>query len=138
MEAHEEAGDPFEGAQTRLLHGSRLRRSGQRVVAREALAAARDAFRSMDLSHGATAAADELAATGVTARRGSRSSGAALTSQETRVALRAAQGMSNREIAASLFLSPETVERHLSSVFQKRGFRSRAQLAASFARPEDE
>jgi DNA-binding NarL/FixJ family response regulator len=57
-----------------------------------------------------------------------------LTSQETRVALLAARGLSNREIGASLFLSPKTVERHLSSVFRKRGFRSRTELAASFAR----
>ena len=60
-----------------------------------------------------------------------------MTSQETRVALLAAQGMSNREIGAALFLSPKTVERHLSNVFRKRGFRSRTELAASFARSPD-
>ena len=53
------------------------------------------------------------------------------------MALLAAQGMSNREIGASLFLSPKTVERHLSNVFRKRGFRSRTELAASFARSPD-
>jgi DNA-binding NarL/FixJ family response regulator len=56
-----------------------------------------------------------------------------LTSQETRVALLVARGLSNREIAAALFLSPKTVEHHLASVFRKRGFRSRTQVAAAFA-----
>jgi DNA-binding NarL/FixJ family response regulator len=68
------------------------------------------------------------------ARRGPVAGDLPLTSQQTRVALLAARGLSNREIGASLFLSPKTVERHLSSVFRKRGFRSRTELAASFAR----
>jgi DNA-binding NarL/FixJ family response regulator len=88
----------------------------------------------MDLTHWATVATDELAATGATARRRSTSGDEALTSQETRVALLAAQGLANKEIGASLFLSPKTVERHLSQVFRKRGFRSRTELAAAFAR----
>jgi DNA-binding NarL/FixJ family response regulator len=45
----------------------------------------------------------------------------------------AARGCPNKEIAAALFLSPKTVERHLSSVYRKRGFRSRTELAAAFA-----
>ena len=57
-----------------------------------------------------------------------------LSSQETRVALMVATGMSNREVAAALFLSPKTVERHLGNVFRKRGFRSRTELAAAYAR----
>ena len=60
-----------------------------------------------------------------------------LTSQETRVALHAAKGMSNKEIAAALVLSPKTVEHHLSSVYRKRGFRSRAALARAFRPRED-
>jgi DNA-binding CsgD family transcriptional regulator len=57
-----------------------------------------------------------------------------LTSQETRVALLVAGGLSNCEVAAALFLSPKTVEHHLASVFRKRGFRSRTELARAFAR----
>jgi DNA-binding NarL/FixJ family response regulator len=53
------------------------------------------------------------------------------------VALHAAKSLSNKEIAATLFLSPKTVERHLSSVYRKRGFRSRTELAANFRRPDD-
>src|SRR5688572_26546176 len=45
-----------------------------------------------------------------------------LTSQETRIALHAAKGMSNKETAAALFLSPKTVEHHLGSVYRKGGF----------------
>ncbi len=134
MQAHAAASDPFEAARTRLLYGGRLRRAGQRVAARVELGAARDAFDSMELTHWSTVAAQELAATGATARRGPVAGDVPLTSQETRVALLAARGLSNREIGASLFLSPKTVERHLSSVFRKRGFRSRTELAASFAR----
>ena len=56
-----------------------------------------------------------------------------LTSQETRLALLVARGLSNREVAAALFLSPKTIEHHLASVFRKRGFRSRTELASAFA-----
>ncbi|MGH8836506.1 MAG: hypothetical protein ACRDWG_16140 [Actinomycetes bacterium] len=59
-----------------------------------------------------------------------------MTSQETRVALLAAMGIVEPEIGASL-LSPKTGERHLSNVFRKRGFRSRTEVAASFARSPD-
>ena len=60
--------------------------------------------------------------------------GEPLTAQETRVALMVAQGLPNREVAAALFLSPKTVEHHLSNIFRKRGLRSRTELAALFAR----
>ena len=49
------------------------------------------------------------------------------------MALLVARGLSNREVAAALFLSPKTVEHHLASVFRKRGFRSRTELASAFA-----
>jgi DNA-binding NarL/FixJ family response regulator len=137
LEAHASGEDPFETARTRLLYGARLRRTGQRVAARGQLSAALDAFETMDLTHWSTVAAEELAATGATARRRTAPGDAPLTSQETRVALLAASGMSNKEIGASLFLSPKTIERHLSNVFRKRGFRSRTELAAAFARSPD-
>jgi DNA-binding NarL/FixJ family response regulator len=56
-----------------------------------------------------------------------------LTSQETRVALLVARGLSNREVAGALFLSPKTIEHHLAGVFRRRGFRSRTELASAFA-----
>jgi DNA-binding CsgD family transcriptional regulator len=134
LDSHAAADDPFEEARTRLALGGRLRRGGHRVAARAQLDEARRAFEAMDLDHWSGVAAGELAATGSTARRRSVPGEAPLTSQETRVALLAAQGLSNREIGASLFLSPRTVERHLTSVYRKRGFRSRTELAAAMAR----
>ena len=138
LTAHAEGGDPFETARTRLLYGGRLRRTGHRVAAREHLAAARDAFVGMDLTHWVAVAERELAATGATARRQPATGNEPLTSQETRVAILVAQGMSNKEIGAALFLSPKTVERHLGNVFRKRGVRSRTELAVAYARAPDQ
>jgi DNA-binding CsgD family transcriptional regulator len=125
--------DPFEQARTRLLLGSRLRRAGQRVAAREQLRPACEAFAGMELTRWADVAAAELRAAGDGARSRPPGTGSGLTSQETRVALLVAEGLSNKEVAAALFLSPKTVERHLGSVFRKRGFRSRSELVRAYA-----
>jgi hypothetical protein len=66
--AHADASDTFETARTHLLYGARLRRSGQRVKAREQLRTAHDAFEEMDLTAWVLRAADELAATGAKPR----------------------------------------------------------------------
>jgi DNA-binding CsgD family transcriptional regulator len=133
LAAHGQAADAFEAARTRLLYGARLRRAGPRVAAREQLRAALEAFTAMDLTAWSQRATDELAATGATARLRRPLASEPLTSQETRVALLVARGLSNREVAAALFLSPRTVEHHLASVFRKRGIRSRTEVAAAFA-----
>lgn len=125
--------DPYESARTRLLHGSRLRRDGRRLAARAQLDAAHQEFEAMELTHWAEVAAAELRATGANPRRRSTGTDEGLTSQETRVALLVAEGRSNKEVAAALFLSPKTIERHLGSVFRKKGFRSRAELARHYA-----
>ncbi|HJQ89039.1 MAG TPA: LuxR C-terminal-related transcriptional regulator, partial [Propionibacteriaceae bacterium] len=88
--------------------GARLRRSGQRVKARERLRTADEAFEEMDLTAWVLYAADELAATGAKPRTRRPQATEPLTSQETWVALHAANGMSNKEIAGALFLSPKT------------------------------
>jgi DNA-binding NarL/FixJ family response regulator len=136
LTAHAIAPEAFEEARTRLLYGAMLRRGGRRVAAREQLRTAHDAFVQMDLTAWVARAADELAATGASARPRRPLATEPLTSQETRVALLVAQGLSNREVAAALFLSPKTIEHHLSSVFRKRGFRSRTELARTFATGE--
>jgi DNA-binding NarL/FixJ family response regulator len=133
LAAHAEEPEVFEVARTRLLYGERLRRAGQRIAAREQLRTALDAFTAMDLAAWARRAAGELTATGATARTRGMLTTEPLTSQETRVAILVARGLSNREVAAALFLSPKTIEHHLGSVFRKRGFRSRAELARAFA-----
>ncbi|MGY1726488.1 AAA family ATPase [Geodermatophilus sp. SYSU D01062] len=132
LAAHALAPDPFETPRTRLLFGARLRRSGQRTRAREELAAAADAFAALDLTAWAQRAEDELRATGRTARPRRPLPEEPLTAQETRIAVLAARGASNAEVAAALFLSPKTVEHHLSSVYRKRGLRSRVGLATLF------
>ncbi|HEU5484045.1 MAG TPA: AAA family ATPase [Microlunatus sp.] len=137
LAAHDQAPEPFEVARTRLLYGARLRRDGHRVQAREQLRAAYDAFAGMDFTVWAQRALGELSATGASPRGRSVQLPEPLTSQETRVALQAARGWSNKQIAAALFLSPKTIEHHLSSVYRKRGFRSRAELAASFRAADD-
>jgi DNA-binding CsgD family transcriptional regulator len=134
---HEPLTDRLEGARTRLLRGMRLRREGRRVDARVHLDAARREFSAMDLTYWAERARTELAATGerLPTRAGT---GEPLTSQETRVALLVARGMTNREVAATLFLSPRTVEHHLGAVLRKRGLRSRTELARTLAERADD
>jgi len=82
---------------------------------------------------GATPWADrarqELRASGESARRREASAPAELTPQERQVARFVAQGLSNRDVAAQLFLSPRTVDFHLRNVFAKVGVSSRAELA---------
>ena len=138
LAAHEQASDAFEAARTRLLYGAWLRRSGRRSAARAHLGAARDAFAGWDLAHWAARADAELRATGATARARHRPPREPLTSQETRVAMLVARGRTNKEVAAALFLSPKTVEHHLSSVYRKRGWRSRAELAHAYGTADDD
>jgi len=76
-------------------------------------------------------AATELSATGERARPRSPATTFDLTPQEARVAGLAAEGETNNQIAAELFISPRTVEYHLGKVFRKLGVTSRAQLARS-------
>ena len=133
LAAHSAAPDPFEHARTELMLGARLRRSGQRIAARTHLRRARDHFATMDLTLWAQRATAELASTGETARSRRHTGDEPLTSQETRVAILVGQGLTNREVAAALFVSPKTVEHHLSNVYRKRGLRSRSELARAIA-----
>ena len=116
---------PFARARTLLNHGSLCRRAGQRRVARESLDAASAAFDSL----GATLWSDRCRAE--LARVGGRSAAAeTLTAAEQAVARLVADGASNKEVAATLSISPRTVEVHLGHVFRKLGIRSRGQLAS--------
>jgi DNA-binding CsgD family transcriptional regulator len=130
---HEEAENPFEHARTRLCFGERLRRAGQRKNARDHLRAALTVFEQLGAAPWARRARSELRASGETLRR--RDAGAAeqLTPQELQIALQVAEGKTNREVGAALFLSPKTIEFHLSRAYRKLGVRSRAELIRRFA-----
>ena len=126
---HEQTPDLFEAARTRLAYGQRLRRSRNRVLARDQLRAAVDAFENLGARPWADLARAELAATGETRRPRDASRLDALTPQELQIALLLAGGKTTREAAAALFLSPKTVEYHLRHVYQRLGLHSREELA---------
>jgi DNA-binding CsgD family transcriptional regulator len=116
-------------ARAHLQYGEWLRRGKRKRDARRELRTARDMLEAMGAQGFAARAAAELLATGERARANTPATNLDLTSQEARVAGLAADGETNNQIAAQLFISPRTVEYHLSKVFAKLGVSSRAQLA---------
>ena len=121
--------DLYEAARTELAYGERLRRAGRRLEARVQLRAALATFSALGAEPWADQAAAELDLTGERVPRRAIGGIAALTPQELQVALLLADGRTTREAAASLFLSPKTVEYHLRKVYTKLGVRSRDELA---------
>ena len=121
----------LELARTHLLYGEWLRREGRRLDARDQLHTALEAFTSMGAEAFARRAERELLATGERAGKRTEDTLDQLTPQETQIARLAANGHTNREIAAQLFISPSTVEYHLRKAFRKLGVKSRTQLAQS-------
>jgi DNA-binding CsgD family transcriptional regulator len=125
LKLHDES---FDQARTRLLYGTWLRRARRKADARTQLRAAVDSLDRIDATPWAERARAELNATGVTTPRPDRAGLPRLTPQERQVARLAAQGLSNRDIAAQLFLSPRTVGYHLYKAYPKLGVTSRSQL----------
>jgi DNA-binding CsgD family transcriptional regulator/tetratricopeptide (TPR) repeat protein len=121
----------LERARALADYGAALRRAGRRVDAREPLRAAVELAQTCGATPLAEAARTELVATGAKPRRQALSGADSLTPSERRVAAMAADGMTNRDIAQSLFVTPKTVEVHLSSVYRKLDIGSRTQLAAA-------
>ena len=126
---HERGVPPFERARTQTVYGEFLRRSRRRVEARDQLRPALETFERLGAALWARRAREELEATGETARRRDESTRDDLTPQELRIAQRVATGATNRDVGAQLFISPKTVEYHLSKVFMKLGISSRVELA---------
>lgn len=124
------AGTPIRGelARTRLHYGEWLRRQNRRADARRQLRGAYEMFGDMGMTAFAARAARELGSTGETVRRRSGGNAADLTPQEVQIVRLVRAGLSNVEIAARLFISPRTVEWHLSKTFVKLGVTSRRQL----------
>ncbi len=125
---------PFEIARTELCYGETLRRHRRRIEARQRLREALFVFERLGAEPWANRARVELAATGERSRKRDVAASRHLTPQELQIALAVAGGATNREAAAHLFLSPKTVEAHLSAVYAKLGVRSRSELANVFAR----
>ncbi len=119
----------FEQARTHLALGQALRRARRPSDSRIPLGIALARFEAIGAARWAERTAAELRAVGAPAPPDPRGDVHALTSQELRIALAVADGATNREVAASLFLSPRTVEFHLGRVFRKLGVRSRTELA---------
>jgi DNA-binding CsgD family transcriptional regulator len=137
-----EAIEVFAGPDTRLEQaraladlGALLRRRNQRGEARHPLRQAVDAAYRLGAAALARRAETELRATGAKPRRVLLSGLEALTASERRIAELAAEGLTNREIAQTLFVTARTVEGHLTNVFTKLDVKARTALPAALAAP---
>jgi DNA-binding CsgD family transcriptional regulator len=135
-----EAIDEFERGEARLERaraladlGALLRRRNRRTEARELLREALDAAHHAGAKPLARQAETELRATGARPRRIVLTGLDSLTASERRIAELASQGLTNREIAQSLFVTARTVEGHLTSIFRKLQLDSRNELRAALA-----
>jgi DNA-binding CsgD family transcriptional regulator len=134
----DEAVELLEGSEARLERaralaalGAALRRDNQRTAARERLLAALDLAHRCGSPPVEKLAREELAALGTRPRRALVAGPDALTASEARVAAMAAEGLSNKQIAQALFVTPKTVETHLSRSYTKLGISSRRDLPAA-------
>ncbi len=119
---HEAVGDPFGRARALLALGVVRRRARQKRPARDAIEAALEGFEMVGASGWATKARGELG------RIGGRRRAEGLTAAERRVAALVAEGRTNQEVAAALFLGERTVASHLTHIYAKLGVRSRTEL----------
>ncbi|WP_193043905.1 helix-turn-helix transcriptional regulator [Mycolicibacterium baixiangningiae] len=119
----------YDLARVNFAYGQTLRRAGKRRDADAVISTARDLFLSLGAQTYVARCERELKAGGVHVVRGPRGH-AELTPQEDAVTSLVAQGLSNREVAAELYVSPKTVQYHLTRIYAKLGVRTRSELAA--------
>jgi DNA-binding CsgD family transcriptional regulator len=121
----------FDGARSLLFLGRVQRRAKKQAAARDSLEQARSGFERLGCPGWAELAGAELARVSGRAREASGE----LTPSEQRVVELVASGLSNKQVAAWLYVSIHTVEKHLSNAYAKLGVRSRTQLAQRLAAP---
>jgi DNA-binding CsgD family transcriptional regulator/DNA polymerase III delta prime subunit len=125
---HEDVGDPFGRARAQLALGIVRRRARQKRGADDAIRAALGGFEQLGATTWIEKARAELG------RIGGRTRQEGLTSAERRVADLVAEGRTNREVAAALFLGERTVASHLTHIYSKLGVRSRTELALALSK----
>ena len=128
---------PFERALLELSYGQVLRRCGRRRAAAKQLEAARDRLTGLRARPYLERCEQELSACGLDPAKRSDVDPSRLTGQELAVARLVAVGMSNRQVASKLFISIKTVQFHLTHIYAKLGFGSRAELAARYRADAD-
>ncbi len=129
---HERAPTPFQTARTLLAYGSRLHRARRRVEARKRLRSALEIFEGLSAEPWIERTDSELTASGGV-KREPMANPDELTAQEIRVARAVADGATNKQVAANMFLSPKTIDFHLGRVYRKLGIHSRTELAGLVA-----
>jgi DNA-binding CsgD family transcriptional regulator len=125
--------DLLDRAKAHLHHGAALRRAGYRTDARVPLRTALDLAGQCGAAALVRRAREELTAAGARPRRVRGYGPDALTASELRVTRRAADGLTNREIAQELFVTAKAVEKHLASAYRKLGINGRGELPAALA-----
>ena len=128
---HRHLAMPVEFGRTLLAAGQLQRRAKRKALARQHLHHALGIFESLPAPIWAARARAELSRIGLRPPAPLE-----LTATEERVAVLAASGHTNRQVATALFLSPRTVEANLARVYRKLGVSSRAELGAVMARRE--
>ena len=132
--AHDESAlRPFERGRTLLVLGRVQRRAKQKAAAKQSLEQALEQFEILPAPLWSERAREELSRIGLR-----RAAPGELTENERRVAELAASGLTNREVAARLFMSPKTVEANVARAYRKLGIHSRAELGARLADATDQ
>jgi DNA-binding CsgD family transcriptional regulator len=127
---------PFDVARVRLAYGERLRRTRATTESRIHLQAALTAFQKLGAAPWASRAELELRATGAIRTPSGARGADSLTPQELQIARLAASGLTNKQIAKRLYLSPRTVGGHLYQIFPKLGIKTRAALRDALGPPD--
>jgi DNA-binding CsgD family transcriptional regulator len=130
------SGAALELSRSLIELGSAIRRRGRRSDAREPLRAGYDLATRCGAVPLATRARAELVAAGARPRRATMTGVDSLTPSEVRVARLASEGLTNREIAQTLFVTLRTVQVHLTNSYRKLDIQSRNQLPTALAEPD--